>query len=164
MTELALAQVRPAIDIVHDLKLGPGQARRMEEPLQERARLVLITKPREGSHREGGITNQQYRGHPVALAAYSFRKRGGRRGDNRPGERKGHELQNDRAAQDCVSAGSFVDASAAPASPPPDSGPHTLIGRFAKRDHAYVSFGVAEGDITLLTGAGFDAAHHGGVG
>src|SRR5687768_1206588 len=71
-------QVRSAIHVVHDLEFGPSQARRVQEPLKERARLALIAETREGPHRQRSVAKPAVTVIPVAVRSDGFGQRGGR--------------------------------------------------------------------------------------
>ena len=133
VAELLFPELGAAVHVVQHTQLRPGEARRVQHPVEECARLVEIAETGERAHRERGVPQPAVAVIPVAIRAKRFGKRRGRCRNHGPGERVGEQLERQCAANDCVAIGSRVSRLRAPPAPPAQSVLDALLRCHAER-------------------------------
>jgi len=136
VTKLPFLETGPAVHVVQDLKPRPRQARGVQEPGVEGLGLRGEAHVEEGAQGERRVPQPAVPVVPVPVAPDGLGQRGGWRGHDRAGRRKGHELEHERAAKDGLPVRALVREAARPVLPPPPGQGDRPFGIAAHgRDH-----------------------------
>ena len=114
----ALIRRLVAVDIVEHPQLGPGQAGRVQQPVDEGVGLVHVTQTGERANRERGVAQPAEAVVPVERAADPLGQRCGRRRHHRTRGSEHHELEGEHAPNYRLPAGAIVARGGDPALPP----------------------------------------------
>src|SRR5438874_11814975 len=74
MGQLRLIEGLPAIDVVGHLQFWPGQACRVQQPIQKVPCIVIITDSKKSLHSETGVPKPTITVVPIAIAADPFQQ------------------------------------------------------------------------------------------
>jgi hypothetical protein len=133
MIQRRLGRRDAAVNVVQDVQGRPRQPRAVQQPVEERRRLVVVAEIRQRADGQRRVAHPAETVVPVQVAADPLGQRRRRRRDDGARGRVVEQLERQHATNDSRPVGAVVVAAGDPAAPPGEGALHGLLRVGAQR-------------------------------